>query len=268
MKTTCVIVSTYERPRALNRVLEGLSHQLVTPTQVIVADDGSGKETVGVIQYWQRAGLMVHHCWQPDEGFRKALILNRSIKLATAEVLIFLDGDCVPLPSFVRDHRDMHEESCIHAGGRVLVGQALTTDIETVGMGGISLLNLVLRYFKGEINRFAPLLCLPDGAWRKIKPLNWESVRGCNFSVSRRHMLAVDGFESAMVGWGLEDSEVALRLINSGLTVKSLRFAAPVLHLWHSEASRENFESNERHLNEVRLSARILARAGVSALSS
>ena len=79
-------------------------------------------------------------------------------------------------------------------------------------------------------------------------------------------MLAVDGFESAIVGWGLEDSEVALRLINSGLTVKSLRFAAPVLHLWHPEASRENVKSNERYLNEVRASARILAHSGVSAL--
>jgi len=234
---------------------------------VIVADDGSGNETAEVIQYWHRAGLEIQHCWQPDEGFRKALILNRSIKLATAEILIFLDGDCVPLPSFVRDHRDMHEESCIHAGGRVLVGQALTAQIEAVGMGGISVLNLLLRYFKGEINRFAPLLCLPDGGWRKSKPGNWESVRGCNFSVSRRHMLAVDGFESAMVGWGLEDSEVTLRLINSGLTVKSLRFAAPVLHLWHPEASRDNLKSNERYLNEVRLNARILAHAGVSALS-
>jgi len=233
---------------------------------VIVADDGSGGDTAEVIQYWQRAGLEVQHCWQPDEGFRKTLILNRSIKLATAEILIFLDGDCVPLPSFVRDHRDMHEESCIHAGGRVLVGQALTAQIEAVGMGGISVLNLILRYFKGEINRFAPLLCLPDGGWRKSKPDDWESVRGCNFSVCRRHMLAVDGFESAIVGWGLEDSEVALRLINSGLTVKSLRFAAPVLHLWHPEASRENVKSNERYLNEVRASARILAHSGVSAL--
>lgn len=266
MKTTCVIVSTYERPSALNRVLEGLSRQLVTPTQVIVADDGSGKETAEVIQYWQRVGLGVQHCWQPDEGFRKALILNRSIKLATAQILIFLDGDCVPLPSFVCDHLDMHEESCIHAGARVLVGQALTTQIEAGGIDGVSLVGLILRYFKGEINRFAPLLCLPDGAWRKAKPLNWESVRGCNFSVSRRHMLAVDGFESAMVGWGLEDSEVALRLINSGLTVKSLRFAAPVLHLWHPEASRGNLKSNERYLDEVRLNARVLAHAGVSAL--
>lgn len=267
MKTTCVIVSTYERPHALNRVLEGLSHQLVKPTQIIVADDGSGKETAEVIKHRQQSGLSLQHCWQPDEGFRKSLILNRSIKLATADILIFLDGDCVPFPSFVRDHRDMHEVSCIHAGGRVLVGQALTTHIETAGMGGVSLLSLALQYFKGEINRFAPLLRLPNGAWRKTTPLNWESVRGCNFSVSRSNMLAVDGFENGMVGWGLEDSEVALRLINSGLTVKSLRFAAPVLHLWHPEAPRENLPSNERYLDEVIVNSRVLAHAGMSALS-
>ena len=44
MKTS-VVVTTYKRPDALKKVLEGLRHQTVIPDEVIVADVGSLPDT-------------------------------------------------------------------------------------------------------------------------------------------------------------------------------------------------------------------------------
>jgi hypothetical protein len=72
-----VLVSTYNRPKALNLVLGGLASQSLSPAQVIVADDGSTNDTKRIIDYWKSQGLPVEHCWHklalcsPEHGWRK-----------------------------------------------------------------------------------------------------------------------------------------------------------------------------------------------------
>jgi predicted glycosyltransferase involved in capsule biosynthesis len=58
-------------------------------------------------------------------------------------------------------------------------------------------------------------------------------------------LIAVNGFNEDFVGWGFEDSDLAIRLIRAGIRVKSGRFATNVLHLWHPESSRSNIENNK-----------------------
>ena len=45
-----VIITTYNRPDALIKVLEGLKHQTQVADEVIVADDGSGPATAEALQ--------------------------------------------------------------------------------------------------------------------------------------------------------------------------------------------------------------------------
>jgi GT2 family glycosyltransferase len=116
----------------------------------------------------------------------------------------------------------------------------------------------------GNINRLLPLVHLPDGAWRKSAPAKWEWVRGCNFSVETKHVWRVGGFEENLFGWGPDDSDIAVRMINAGVRVKSLRFAAPVLHLWHKEESRVTLEQNLAYLHAALAEKRTRASAGFS----
>ena len=51
-----VVVTTYNRPDALDRVLESLMLQDIPPLEVVVADDGSGDETARCIAKWQATG--------------------------------------------------------------------------------------------------------------------------------------------------------------------------------------------------------------------
>ncbi len=88
-----VIVTTYNRPAALNAVLESLSRQTYLGFQVMVADDGSGQETTEVVaRAAHEYGLDVLHVWQQDQGFRAAAVRNRVVAASTADYLVFLDG--------------------------------------------------------------------------------------------------------------------------------------------------------------------------------
>jgi len=69
-------------------------------------------------------------------------------------------------------------------------------------------------------------------------------------------------------GWGMEDSDLAIRLIHAGVGHKDGRFAIPVLHLWHPVADRSRLAENERKLDEVVRSARVRALRGLSALAA
>jgi GT2 family glycosyltransferase len=261
-----VIVSTYNRPKALDLVLEGLSRQNISPSQILVGDDGSGEETRSVISRWQKQGLAVEHCWHEDHGYRKSVIMNQTIRRVEQPVCIFTDGDCVPLANFVEDHVRYAEPGYILAGPRVLASRPLTQSLEDGKESCFdkNFLWWLKQRVDGNINRLAPLVHLPDGAWRKLSPRKWQWVRGCNFSVETKHVWHVGGFEENLFGWGPDDSDIAVRMINAGVRVKSLRFAAPVLHLWHKEESRVTLEQNLTYLHTALTEKRTRAAAGFS----
>lgn len=92
-----VILSTYNAPEWLEKVVWGYSVQSRRDFDVLVADDGSTYETSLLVHRLRRqTGLNIHHVWHEDRGFRKCTILNRAIEAATGDYLIFSDGDCIP----------------------------------------------------------------------------------------------------------------------------------------------------------------------------
>src|SRR5665647_556471 len=100
-----VIISTFNNPEWLKKVLWGYANQSYTDFEIIVADDGSLPETGLMLeQAKEELGLRINHVWQPNLGFRKNKILNAAIQATNAEYLIFTDQDCVPRQDFVATH--------------------------------------------------------------------------------------------------------------------------------------------------------------------
>jgi hypothetical protein len=119
-------------------------------------------------------------------------------------------------------------------------------------------------FLKGEINRFLPLWKMPAPGWlRKLPARRWRGVMTCNLAAWREDLLAVNGFDEAYEGWGLEDSDLALRLLHAGVNRKSARFATPVVHLWHSENDRGGLEENRMRLVALSRSRTTRAEQGV-----
>ncbi|MBN9430026.1 MAG: glycosyltransferase family 2 protein [Burkholderiales bacterium] len=262
-----VIVSTYNRPRALDRVLHGLAEQRLPAAEVLVADDGSTDDTRTLVQGWAaRFPLPLRHVWHPDTGFRLAAIRNRAAAVAHGDWLQFIDGDCVPRPSFVARVARLAAPGWALAGDRILLSQALTERIERDALpvhrwGGARWLR---ERVGGGINRLAPLLHWPFAAGRGARRDDWRHLRGASIGIARADFERVNGFEEAFVGWGLEDSEFAIRLLNAGVRIRSGRLALALLHLWHAERPRDEVERNRRLLEEARASGRVRAVSGLA----
>lgn len=254
MNRISVIVPTYNRPQALDKVLASLAAQKVAPYEIIVADDGSGPATAAVVASWQeRIGCPLRHVWQEDEGFRLARSRNQAALAATGDYLVFLDGDCLAFPDFVSRHAASAEPERFVAGSRILIGAKLTQAVES-GLTqplGWGLARWVVARLGGEVNRLLPLIRLPDGGWRVSRPRRWQGARGCNLGIWRRDYVAINGCDEAFNGWGHDDAELVVRLIRNGVLRKEGRFAVPVLHLWHKENDRSNESENRRRLQDV-----------------
>jgi glycosyltransferase involved in cell wall biosynthesis len=265
-----VIVSTYNRPDALNATLRSLGRQTEKNFEVVVADDGSGPQTRELVRMrTAKLDVPLKHVWQEDRGFRLAEIRNRAIAASAGDYLIFLDGDCVVRPAFVAAHRALAEPGFFVGGNRVLLSQALTQDIlaRNLEPEHWSLGAWAAHRARGGINRLLPLMSLPLGPLRKRHTTEWEGVRGGNFAFHRADLDRVDGFEMTFTGWGLEDSDIVIRMIRSGVRRKDGRFATGVLHLWHPDADRARLSANRAQLGEVLTSDRVRALSGLSALA-
>jgi len=78
-----VIISTYNQPEWLGKVLFGYECQRIKNFQVIVADDGSTEDTKKLVQeFSKRVHYSLKHIWHEDQGFRKTVILNKAIVVA------------------------------------------------------------------------------------------------------------------------------------------------------------------------------------------
>jgi glycosyltransferase involved in cell wall biosynthesis len=264
-----VIVTTYNREDALDTVLSALSRQGDRGFEVVVADDGSGPATAGLLDRWRtRLGVPLSHVWQVDHGFRAAEIRNRAVLACGGDYCIFLDGDCVARPDFIAAHRALAEPGWFVTGNRVLLSPALTAAVlrdrlqpETWGIA-----QWVGHRLRGGVNRLAAVLRLPLGSLRKVAPGQWRGARSCNLAVWRADLERVDGFDASFHGWGREDSDLLIRLLHAGVRRKDGRFATGVVHLWHPEADRGELADNDARLAAVLASDHVRAQRGLSVL--
>ncbi|CAH2030478.1 glycosyltransferase family 2 protein [Trichlorobacter ammonificans] len=251
-----VIISTYNSPDYLRRVLAAYALQTVYPDELLVADDGSTDETAQVIaEFTAQAPFPVRHVWHEDRGFRLAEIRNRAIAAASADYLVFSDGDCIPHPCFVQDHLRLARTGWFATGKRMLVGRELSPAFCWSGS-----LEAAKQCLHGSLSGGHHLLRLP---WLVHERKGVMGLRGCNMAAYRSDMLAVNGYNEKIVGWGREDSELVARLFAYGLRRREAPFAAIVFHLWHPENSRTNLQENDRLLQEALASGSYRCACGI-----
>ena len=115
---TAIIISTYNQPEWLRKVLIGYEEQSFKNFEIIIADDGSTTETEAVVkQFKEVSNLTISHIWQEDKGFRKTKILNKALQKTQAPYVIFTDGDCIPRADFVATHIKLKKVKHFLSGG-------------------------------------------------------------------------------------------------------------------------------------------------------
>jgi len=259
MRTDAItlIISTYERPDALNQVLQGVQGQSEMPLEILVADDGSGPATRELISQWQkRLAAPLRHIWHEDLGFRKTMILNKSLAAAQGEYLALLDGDCVPHAQFVADHARLAERNFWVQGRRCFVNEKFAAKF---AVGRTPVLRWMLA---GRITGAAKGIRWPFPLVRRNTAQ--RGIIGCNMGFWRDDLLAINGFDEEYSGWGLgEDSDVGTRLYHLGRPRKFVYGRAIVYHLNHLLLGRAHLEASRQRLAETIRSGKIRCERGV-----
>jgi glycosyltransferase involved in cell wall biosynthesis len=252
-----LILSTYNQPLPLARALTGLQAQTHWPSEILVADDGSGQPTRELVARWQQtARCPVRHIWHPDEGFRKTVILNKAVCAATGEYLICLDGDCVPHPHFVADHLQLAERGFWVQGRRCFVKEHFVSQFSP---GRTAVWRWLLA---GRISGLAKAIRLPFPiVSRNTKQ---RGIIGCNMAFWREDILAVNGFDEDYIGWGIgEDSDLGTRLYHLGRPRKFVYGRAIVYHLNHPMLPRAHVPASRERLEETIRSGKVQCERGL-----
>jgi glycosyltransferase involved in cell wall biosynthesis len=243
MFSLSLIINTYNQPDYLGRVLRGVLRQSSSPEEVLLADDGSSEETGALFQVWAaKQAFKTAHVWQEHQGFRRARVLNQAIARAGSDYLVFLDGDTLPHPQFIADHREAAVRDAFLQGHRALLRKR---GASWFGLGEFEP-DRRRALWLGQIQGLKHAFRWPRALVRTRPDL--RGIRGCNLGIWREDLVRVNGYNEAFVGWGREDSELAVRLMNTGRQRVDLRGRALCYHLWHPPASREGLEANDRLL--------------------
>jgi len=248
-----LIIAVYNKPDNLRFVLAACARQSFTEFEVVVADDGSGPEIREVIaESKQIHPFPITHLWHEDNGWRKNIMLNNAIRASRGEHLVFTDGDCLPGEHFLLDHWNEREKNRVLLGRRVETSErwSQTLTIEKIRSGEFERYgwNEWMDGFKGKSLRVEDGIRMQSRLMRKVLLRNVRGMLGSNFSVARKDIEAINGFDELYDGPGCgEDSDVQYRLALNGVTGKSLRNLATQYHIWHpltrvSDACWERFE--------------------------
>ncbi|MEW6686516.1 MAG: glycosyltransferase family 2 protein [Candidatus Edwardsbacteria bacterium] len=232
-----LIITTYNQPQFLNLVLASVSRQSISNFEVLIADDGSGKETKDIIEGYEKR-LNLKHIWHPDQGYRKSIILNKAVNASSSDYLVFIDGDCILHRDFLEDHLSFREVNHFLAGRRVELGEQLTEKISAnkILQGYFDRFNLELLVsnFKNDSRHFNRSIPVRSQLLRKLFRHNKvPDILGSNFSLYKRDLISVNGFNESLTHYWGEDGDLFLRLRNSGYKIKSIKGVAIQFHLYH-----------------------------------
>lgn len=233
-----LLIATYNWPEALGMVLKSVKKQSLLPGEILIADDGSREDTRALIESFQSGfPVPVRHFWHPDHGFRKTIILNKAVAAAKGDYIVQVDGDVMLHPNFIEDHCAFMEDHSFVAGTRTMLSKELT---QHVIENEVLTIPLFTKGVKNSFNSIrSGLLRALMGNRYKVNAGNAYYIKGCNMAFWRKDFIKVNGYNESITGWGREDSELAIRLYNAGVTKRYLKFGAIVYHLWHQEFSRD-----------------------------
>lgn len=242
-----VVVPTYNKSAYLELSLQSWRDQTFRDYELIIVDDGSTDSTPDILSSF-RDSLPIRA--QRTENRGRAAARNHGIALARGDLLVFCDDDRVVHSEFLQAHLNA-QDACVT--GAVVIGWQL--GLMTQLAASVNAPARMLAALLLERPHLAPALrdgktvvtlsrqemtaapaiverCVLPDPWFETYvvpvhatygeditdcPLAWTYGTTGNLSVPRDWVTRVGPFDTAFVGWGLEDTELHYRLTAAGI---------------------------------------------------
>lgn len=252
-----VVVTTYNSPVWLRKVLWGYESQTDTDFTLLIADDGSGPETLAVIQEFEMRGVLnIVHYWQEDIGFRKTRILNKCIANTDCDYLVFTDGDCVPRFDYIANHKEKARKGCFVSGGlyRLNLKTSQMLQEAEVTSGHAFCFDYLQEYGQEkDFKRHKLTKSSFMAAFLNYLTPTKATWNGGNTGCWKADIIKVNGFDERMQYGGL-DRELGERMMNTGVKGIQARYSVITLHLDHSRGyeNQASWEKNRQIRHRVK----------------
>jgi glycosyltransferase involved in cell wall biosynthesis len=228
-----VILTTYERPKHLERCLASLALQrgVAGKFEVIVADDGSQDETQAVVeQFARRADFPVRFTTHPHEDYHVAKCRNDGVRASRGAYLLFNDGDCILPPEHLATHLRVGRPGVVWAGNGYRLTREASERIDLAAVNARDYRQFVTQAERQRLMR----QWLKNKYYQLIGHPTKPKLDGCDFAVWRSDFEAVNGFDETFKGWGCEDDDLGMRLKRAGVRIDTILRYTRVYHLWHA----------------------------------
>jgi glycosyltransferase involved in cell wall biosynthesis len=252
-----VVISTYNSPEWLEKVLWGYECQTNKNFEIVIADDGSGEATQRLVDRMKNeSALQIIYVWHEDRGFQKSQILNKAIEASTSEYLIFSDGDCIPRKDFVEVHLNNLEKDRFLSGGYFMLPMETSKLISKSNIINGEAFDVKWLQTHGLPKTYKTLKLSSTGWTQKflnaVTPTK-ATWNGHNASGWKKDIVAVNGFNEKMQ-YGGQDRELGERLENFGVRGKQIRYSAVCVHLDHKRGynTKESIQFNRSIRKETR----------------
>jgi len=234
-----VIISTYNRPLWLEKVLWSYDVQTYKNFEVVIADDGSGEDTINLIDsIKEELSYPIQHIWHEDAGFQKTIILNKATVSSKGYYLVYTDGDCIARKDFLEVHVVNRKVGYFLSGGYFKLPMDISKLISKKDIEKQLCFDINWLKKHGLKSSFKNNKVTAKGL--KMKFLNFITPtkmtwNGHNSSGYKKDIIKVNGFDERMQ-YGGEDRELGERLVNLGIKPKRVRYNAICLHLDHERS--------------------------------
>ncbi len=206
-----VVIPTYQRCESVRRLLKALADQTMPAGdyEVIVSIDGSKDATREMVTAFE-ASYLLQGLWQPNRG--RAAACNTGIRAATGQLVVLLDDDMEPPPTFLEAHHKEHRDSPLSG----IIGAVPIRYDRTSPP--------VVQFIGAKFNEHLEHLGRSNGQFKL------RDFYSGNFSINREVILELKGFDEDFKQYGNEDLELFLRLKSKGVSVKFSQEALAYQH--------------------------------------
>lgn len=227
-----VIVTTYQRPTNLRFVLTSIARQqgVSEPLEVVVADDGSTDDTEQIVrEFAKSASFPVSFTTHPHHGFRVGRSRNEGVAASGAPYLVFVDGDCVLPPDYLRSHLNYRRPHVVWTGDAARLTKEQTAELSLRRVAAGDFWKLVSPSERRRLHQS----WLKSHFYRWTGSSNKPRLYGGGVGIWREDYLRINGYDENFEGWGCEDDDLRHRLGLAGVQVRCLPGKTYTVHAWH-----------------------------------
>jgi glycosyltransferase involved in cell wall biosynthesis len=246
-----IVIPAYNRKFHLKNTLLALNHQEGwgrDDFEVILVDDGSTDNTREYLQGVNKNYDLKYIYLEKGALPCYARARNTGWKSAAGAIIIFLDSDMIVRSDYLNETFRCFamDENIILITTRLLLPEGSVVEEREVTDGSIF---ERIRFDKEKMNylEIRHIVFNQMSYNMSMDPASWLFIFSCSITLTKKSLIAIDGFDENFFGWGVEDIDLGYKTYQHKIKLV-YDYKLEGVHQYHKESSREYFHKNMRYL--------------------